>query len=354
MYAERFVERFAHVEGHWEEPLIEPGRHPHQNIAGNAYRGCNRTFLPLVATFKGYRLPLWMTVAQMRELSVWPLKGTSGVPVSFTDVAVKDASSGGRSRYSPEEYDAMAPWERQERNLRKVFMTRWYRVFNICQTTFGEMYPDSMAELGRFFGAEDGARMDSDPLDSLVSEDGWLCPIRVDSGCRNPGYDRDSDSITVPPKTAFCEDRAYYGTLLRAMARSTGSEMRLDRGIWSDLGGDAAIEALVSELSAASMGALLGIGVTMDRGSERYLKSWLDSVSASPDLIYDAVREAARATDCLCSAMELEPVRGVDVTRLMARHEAEKAGIAGKTVDGRRENREGTVRLADVHRRRGK
>ena len=48
MYADQFIDRFTHIEGHWEEPLVDACSHPHQNIAGNAYRGCNRSFLPLV------------------------------------------------------------------------------------------------------------------------------------------------------------------------------------------------------------------------------------------------------------------------------------------------------------------
>lgn len=138
MYADQFIDRFASIEGHWTEPLVDPCRHPHQNISGNAYRGCNRSFLPVISTFRGYRLPLWMTVAQMHDMSVWPKKGTSGVPVSFTDIYIRDKADGTKSRVPVEQYDRMGFEERTEKNLQKVFRTKWYKVFNISQTTFRE------------------------------------------------------------------------------------------------------------------------------------------------------------------------------------------------------------------------
>ena len=114
MYADQFIDRFTHIEGHWEEPLVDACSHPHQNIAGNAYRGCNRSFLPLVSTFRGYRLPLWMTAGQMQDLSVWPRKGTSGVPVSFTDIFIRERETGRRSKVTPEQFDAMTDEQRRE------------------------------------------------------------------------------------------------------------------------------------------------------------------------------------------------------------------------------------------------
>ena len=152
----------------------------------------------------------------------------------------------------------------------------------------------------------------------------------------------------MPPKFRFNDDRAFYSSLLREMARSTGSEMRLDRGIWSDLKGDIAMEALVSELSAASMGALLGLGVTMDAGSERFLKSWVESIDSSPQIIYDAVRESARATDCLGKVLGLDMVKGVDITQIMARQDAEKAEKSRRRQESRiaRSLSDGTVKIS--------
>ena len=335
MYADQFIDRFASIEGHWTEPLVDPCRHPHQNISGNAYRGCNRSFLPVISTFRGYRLPLWMTVAQMHDMSVWPKKGTSGVPVSFTDIYIRDRTDGTKSRVTVEQYDKMSAEERNEKNLQKIFRTKWYKVFNISQTTFRETYPETMAEIERYFGADDGRSISSEPLDSMIAGNDWLCPIRIDNNYTAATYDRDNDVITMPPKFRFNDDRAFYSSLLREMARSTGSEMRLDRGIWSDLKGDIAMEALVSELSAASMGALLGLGVTMDAGSERFLKSWVESIDSSPQIIYDAVRESARATDCLGKVLGLDMVKGVDITQIMARQDAEKAEKSRRRQESR-------------------
>lgn len=356
MYADQFIDRFTHIEGHWEEPLVDACSHPHQNIAGNAYRGCNRSFLPLVSTFRGYRLPLWMTAGQMQDLSVWPRRGTSGVPVSFTDIFIRERETGRRSKVTPEQFDAMTDEQRREKDLMKVFRTRWYKVFNICQTTFSDVYPDTMAEIERLFGADGGQRMDSPQLDEMVSQDSWLCPIRVDPGCMMASYDRETDSIRMPPKFRYSDDRAYYSALLREMARSTGSEMRLDRGIWSDLSGDVAKESLVSELSAASMGAVLGLGVTMDASSERFLKKWIDDIGAQPQFIYEAVREASRAADCLGSVLGLDMVKGVDVCQILERQEKEKAEKAQKRKEERLSRRSdtGTVRIqqrSHSHRR---
>ena len=335
MYADQFIDRFSIIDGHWEEPLVDSSLHPHQNIAGNVYRGCNQCFLPMVATMKEFRLPIWMTVAQMQDLSVWPRRGTSGVPVSFPDIYIRDKESGQKSGTSVEEFDRMDAGERNEKGLQKIFRTKWYRVFNICQTTFGDVYPESMAEIERQFGADDGRRISSELLDKMIVEDGWLCPVRIDAAFMKASYDRDSDAISMPPKFRYADDRAFYGSLLREMARSTGSEMRLDRGIWSDLKGDVAMEALVSELSATAMGALLGMGVTMDAGSERFLRSWIDSINASPEIIYDAIRESSRATDCLGRALGLDLAKGINVNQIMARYNKEMSQKAQQKRTGR-------------------
>lgn len=340
MYAEHFVDRFEHIGDSWDEPLVDTGRFPQQNISGNAYRGCNRSFLPVIASYHKYRLPLWMTVGQMQDLGIWIRKGESGSPVSFTDLYIKDTESNTRSRVTVQEYDGMNSEERKERNLVKIFHTKWYKVFNVEQTNFGDIYPDTETELRRMFGATDGERRTSEALDRMVAEDAWLCPIRLQDGAVSSRYDRDDDTIVISGRESFIDDRAYYGTLLRLMAQSTGSELRLDRGIWSDLKGDRAREALVSELSASSMGALLGLGVTMDPGSERYLKSWISTINEEPSFIYEAVKESSRATDCLGEVLGLDLAKGIDVNRIIEKQYAEKAQKA-------RENKE--IRVSRHH-----
>lgn len=345
MYADQFVDRFEHIQGNWDEPLVDVCRFPQQNIAGNAYRGCNRSFLPLIASYRRYRLPLWMTVGQMRDLGIWIKKGETGSPVSFTDLYIKDTETNTKSKITVEEYDRMTPDERKERNLVKIFHTKWYRVFNIGQTTFGDSFPDTMAELSRMFGATDGQTRTSDVLDRMVADDSWLCPIRIHDGTANPVYDRDNDTITISKREYFLDDRAYYGTLLRLMAQSTGSELRLDRGIWSDLKGDVAREALVSELSSASMGALLGLGVTMDPGSEKYLKSWISTIREEPSFIYEAVKEASRATDCLGQTLGLDLAKGIDVSQILAKQHAESAEKARTNKEIRVSRNRETVKI---------
>lgn len=352
MYADLFVDRFEHIQDKWNEPLVDTWRFPQQNISGYAYRGCNRCFLPIVASYRKYRLPLWMTVGQMQDLGIWIKKGESGYPVSFTDLYIKDTRTGSKSKIAVQEYDNMAPEERKSRNLVKIFHTKWYRVFNIGQTTFGDSYPDTMSELHRTFGATDGHERTLDTLDRMVAEDSWLCPIRIQGDSTNMLYDRDNDTILIPGKNSFLDDRAYYGTLLRLMAKSIGSELRLDRGIWSDLKGDMAKEALVSELSASSMGALLGLGVTMDPGSEKYLKTWISSINGEPSFIYEAVKEASRATDCLGRALGLDIAKGIDINRVMEKQHADKVEKAKANREVRILRHQDTIMLGRHKRSR--
>ncbi len=345
MYADKFIERFELIDGKWDEPLITPSRFPQQNIAGNAYKGCNRSFLPVVASFHKFRLPLWMTAGQIQDLDIRIRKGESGSPVSFTELYIKDMYTGKRSSVTIDEYDAMEKNERKERNLAKIFRVHWYKVFNIEQTTFSESYPATIQELHKAFGASDGREINSGELDRMVSGGSWLCPIRTTGASEKPRYDRNDDIILIPGKHTFSDDRSYYGTLLRLMARSTGSELRLDRGIWSDLKGDTAKEALVSELCAASMGALLGLGVTMDRNSESYLKSWIMTIDAEPSFIYEAVKEASRASECLTDVLGIKLPKGVDITKVLSEQYAGKAAEAAKKRELRVSRNKDTVRI---------
>lgn len=347
MYAEQFVKRFEHIEGHWTDPIVNAMDHPHQNIAGNAYRGCNRTFLPIISSQRGFRLPLWMTIPQMNDLGVYVRKGESGYPVSFTDFFIKNSKEPGGCRITVEEYDKMTPLQRQEQGLVKIYRTKWYKVFNIDQTTFADVFPNSMEELYRIFGGTDGQHINSALLDTMITEDGWLCPIKTGSECAV--YNKDNDVICIPTRELFVDDRAYYNTLLRLMAESTGSEMRLDRGIWTDVKGDIAMEALVCELSAASMGALLGIGVCMDPASEQYVKKWITDINANPEFIYGAVQEASRTTDCLADVLGLNMTNGVDITQVIAKQYTEAAQNALKKKELRVTQSKDTI---TIHRQR--
>lgn len=324
IYADFFAERIrtlSSLPSGQAEPLIIDCPYPHQNISGNAYRGINRCLVPFVASQYGYRIPVWLTFNQKNDLGLSLNKGSKSVPVVYTSVTIIDTLKGTPSTVTEQEYDAMTPTERSDNHLTKRFATKWYRVFNLEETDFAQVYPLSMDALRERFSLDE-RHSEVSLLDEMVSSGSWLCPVDVVSGQR-ARYDKDSDRIIISPKGDYLSDGAYYGELLRAMAASTGSEMRNDRDIWSSLASDSVREDIVCELCAASMGALLGISIAPSERTINRLEGWLKVIDEDKSFIYDAISEAARATDTLHSALNLKPVQTVDVQEVVGRLEAE-------------------------------
>lgn len=326
------------------EPLLGSTYFHPQNIGGHAYNGLNKLYLSLVASSRGWRIPVWMTFDQMLDYGLTVGKGSHTVPVLFTTARLRDTQTGEiRTDWTIEEYDRMTPDERMDRNLKKTVLFRYYSVFNIEQTNFGEIYPDAMEEMRSVFNVS-VSRCESPLLDDMVASGSWICPVHVSADTVTSGYDKERDAIFIHPKERYVSESAYYSELLRGMARSTGSEMNLDRDIWSELAVDRIHESLVTEICAASVGSVLGLDSVMTIRSLDTIDRWMEVVDRDPSLVYDAMCLARDAAEYTGSVLGIGSPAEVDIRDIIERHAPGLTSTAGENREVRQSFREERIR----------
>lgn len=334
-YADIFVELFDRIAGDWTVPWAGGGSHPQQNMEGTPYRGANAMLTSMTAAARGYAVPVWLTFRRAGELGCPVREGEHGIPVVKYDFWYREKAGGRKVQGLTDEQFALLPKERQDELERRCTM-QWHTVFNICQTSFRDVYPDQYGQVLSLFGANEPRRETLDVLDRMVGTDAWLCPVRV-ADVAEPSYVERFDRIDVPPKERFPDESRYYVTLLHEMIHSTGSEERLDRsGLSSTLLGERAREELVAELGAATLGTLAGLEPTIRRDNLQYLKAWSSAISHSPEIIYMAVADASRAADLASRHLGLEQAKGFDLGRILEGTEKERESKGLET--GKRES----------------
>ena len=336
-YAGTFVDLFDRISGDWTAPWTPGGSFPQQNMAGVPYRGTNAMVTSLTAASRGFVLPVWLTHTRAGELGCAISRGEHGVPIVNYDFWYREKDSGKRVPGLTDEQYALLPKERQDELERRCSM-RWFTVFNIQQTSFRETHPDLYGEVLSLFGTREPRKEALEVLDRMVSDDGWLCPVRV-ADVPEPAYLERFDRIDVPPKERFTDQSAYYITLLHEMIHSTGSEERLDRsgGAASTRLDERAREELVAELGAATLATLTGLEATVREDNLRFLKTWSSAIADNPDIIYQAVADASRAANLASRHLGLEQAPGFDLSRIL------------KGVDMAQERRAAPVNGRAVH-----
>lgn len=64
-------------------------------------------------------------------------------------------------------------------------------------------------------------------------------------------------------------------------------------------------EELVAELSSAIMSGMTGLDSTIKEKNLQYLKSWSETISDDPKIIFTAVAKASAAANMICRELNL-------------------------------------------------
>ncbi len=325
--AEIFVNRFNNMLISGSQKMVGTP-FPQQNLDGRLFDGTNALLSSMVATSCGYGIPIWMTMNRKDELGLQVKKGEHSIPILHYDVYFIEKSSGKRvPSMSISEFNAL-PLEEMRKYDRRCYL-RFYLEFNIAQTNFEEVYPEKYAELVDFFGFDRRSKEDFSLLDTVIRDNTWECPIEVTGEVSEATYYQNSDRIRIAPKSAYVNEHEFYNDLLYALARSTGSEMRLDRVTASSAVDGMTMmarEALVCELAASTVGSVIGLETTLSDHSANLMSIWIKAIQANPNIIYSAVMDASRASDMIIRGMGWSQREGFDLTKTMASVEsAEKA-----------------------------
>lgn len=336
LFANMMIERIQSLSSKdgWKKPWFTEGSLSWpKNLSGREYNGMNALMLMMHCEKNGYKLPVFCTFDRVAGLNftkdkqgkrqqvkgkggeVLPqvsiLKGEKSFPVFITTFTVVNKETKERVNY--DDYRQMSEELRQQYNVYPKLQV--YNVFNISQTNLQEARPELYKKVEESCGQSKPMEMGDDysfpPVDKMIKEDGWICPIKPLFG-DSAYYSISKNEIVIPEKKQFKDGESFYSNLFHEMTHSTGAEGQLDRIKPTSFGSEEyAREELVAELTAALTAQRYGMTKHLKGDSAAYLKSWLDSLKESPQFIKTTLMDVKKASSMLTQhidkmALEIE------------------------------------------------
>lgn len=220
-----------------------------------------------------YSNPYYLSYKQVDQLGGNVRKGEKGWPIVFWKINKYEKVNG-----------------RGETEEKTVPLLRYYTVFNVeqCENLTLE-----------YVQAE---RANHNPIESAekIIAGYENAPNMVIKESSRAFYVPSLDSVTMPLIGQFSSPEAYYSTFFHELGHSTGHSTRLNR---KELTGhnpfgshDYGVEELCAELTAAFLCAESGISnETIERNSAAYIKNWMNTIKANPEMFINAASRAGRA-----------------------------------------------------------
>ena len=320
-----------------------------QNLVGRPYTGSNAFLCQIHTTMEHYRMPVYLTIKQIRDAGGMIKKGEHSIPIFKWDLRIKDKDG---KKLSESDYRNMTKEEQAECTVRPYLKV--YNEWNIDQTNLEEVNKEKYDAILKRFKSEpikDEVRMyKNEAFDNLLKEQSWVCPIEYEKFNESAFYSPKRDQIVVPskkqfnisntPEDVFKDGMEFYGTTIHEMAHSTGHESRLGRdGIVKidQFGSDQyAKEELVAELTSALIGNAMGFDSRIRENNIAYLQNWIGSLKKDPKFLKSVMSDVNKS-----SKMVLEHI---DEQR---RKLGEKALLDG-SLDGVEEKNKNEQQLQDL------
>lgn len=279
MITQAIIERLEQGTRPWVRPWTGAAVSRPLRVCGTPYRGINTLWLWMMADAAGHSSPFWLTYRQAQLQGGQVRKGERGtVAIFYTQY-----------RRQPEQQDDSEP----DGGVRRVLKS--FTVFNACQIEglSTHFFPASRPawgatardrELERFFAA---------------------VPATIRHGGDEAYYRPIPDDIVMPEPGAFTDPDHYRATLAHELAHWTGHGSRLARDLSGRFGSDSyAMEELVAEMTAAMVGAELGLPVAHLDHHASYVASWLKVLKADSRAVLTAAAKAEEASALLCGFMQ--------------------------------------------------
>lgn len=320
-----------------------------QNLVGRPYTGSNAFLCQIHTTMELYRMPVYLTIKQIRDAGAMIKKGEHSIPIFKWDLRIKDKDG---KKLSESDYRNMTKEEQAECTVRPYLKV--YNEWNIDQTNLEEVNKEKYDTILKRFKSEpikdEVGMYKNEAFDNLLKEQSWVCPIEYEKFNESAFYSPKRDQIVVPskkqfnisntPEDVFKDGMEFYGTTIHEMAHSTGHESRLGRdGIVKidQFGSDQyAKEELVAELTSALIGNAMGFDSRIRENNIAYLQNWIGSLKKDPKFLKSVMSDVNKS-----SKMVLEHI---DEQR---RKLGEKALLDG-SLDGEEEKNKNEQQLEEL------
>lgn len=266
----------------WHKPWTSGSSAGFRNFAtGHRYSGVNTLLLNVTSIRKGYAHPLFASYKQIAKLGGRVNKGERGHMVVFTKVMeVED-----------KDRPVLAG---QDPIMKKIYLLRYYTVFNLSQT---DLDP-SDSRFAKYVGE---AKPDTfnviEQAEAVIAGTG----ARINTGGGQACFSPLLDVITMPAKADFDSERDYYDTAFHELVHWTGHESRLNRLTLTGFGtSEYALEELVAEIGANMVAFTIGMQEQVSRNSQAYINHWLQAIKAGDcTFVIKAASKAEKAAEAL-------------------------------------------------------
>lgn len=263
----------------WRQPWRGTG--PRNLVSGKEYRGVNALLLGMASV--GRSCPFWLTARQAKDYgsSILPSELKQYMPVVYFR-SIEDKR------------------RRNDDGKKKTFpLLVFSQGFSVDQCVPSDALLARVEKMKeKFLTAQIVTDADVEAAGQGVW-DGWTDrPALVEGAAA--AYQRNTDTIIMPPKVSFNTSLNYWLTLFHESAHATGSPDRLNRTKGRAFGDNAySFEELVAEIAAAMIAGSAGIDVSADvlRQSADYITGWKKKLKENPMALYDAASLAQKAAD---------------------------------------------------------
>ena len=188
----------------WRRPWTSTGL-PRNLVSKKPYRGVNVFLL----SASKYVSPYWLTMRQANELGGHIRKGEESTAVVFWKI--EDAKRG------TDDLDA----EETEKKMRRRFLLRFYRVWNLEQCELPQAILDKLPKI------ETHQHDPIEAVEKIIA--GMPNPPEIVRGGSQAFYSPITDRITLPPRELFISAEEEAATETHELVHSSGSEKRLAR-----------------------------------------------------------------------------------------------------------------------------
>lgn len=297
-FADLMINKIEEVSANPEKPWFSTvGKGLPQNYSARIYHGINAFLLYLLCEKKEYQTPVFMTFKQAQDEGLSVRKGEKSFPVVYWNFSIKDISG---KNISLDYYNTLS--KEQKSDYTVIPYLKPYNVFNVEQTNLQQIAPEKWEALKSKFNIrvlnDEKNMLACPPIDLMLKEQAWLCPIRHDSN--KAYYSFVEDTIHLPQKGQFVNGESYYSVMLHEMTHSTGTKDRLNREKPTKFGDSKyAKEELVAELASALCCRSMGIVSCIREENAMYLKNWLAALKEEPKFIISILSDVGKASNMI-------------------------------------------------------
>lgn len=272
---------------------------PINRFSKKYYSGFNIFILNNTCSMFNYEHNQWMTFKQCSELGGKVKKGEKSNEIYFYKIGAFDnkTKSFVKSIKGVNWTEKCVVDGKQILRYKKTFSMRYFRVFNISQTTGIEPLTFDKSTEIEFTPNE----MAKDLVFKYFYSNKPLKLTHSDSkGCY---YQPNRDVVNMIKPELFCDSDSYYKTLFHEMSHSTGHKSRLNRATLTgvaNFGDDTySKEELVAEITSMYLTGLTGIQPTdSDSNSQAYINGWITFAKEDKrNVIVHAMTQASKSSD---------------------------------------------------------